>query len=511
MTISKFKRACIMGMCITAMSSGAVFASTPKYEILPIRNIEIGAENTALSQKHREIDTYLFKENSKEIEARGFKVIYTGPREDYIEIGILPFNQENADFLYELFGKDMVKVVGGEEAYILPIFIEKDPGVIPIQYNPNIKNMPISNAGVRLLINSQWIEADVAPFIENSRTMVPVRGVMEQIGAVVEWDADNMAVNVASDGINIRLTIGNDIAKITKNVAGVTIEEEVKLDVAATIVEGRTFVPARFVAETLGARVDWDATNNVVSICTEENNLIIGIERPVNYEIIQAETIENQQLIKWYEENHKNEGIYQFTEGKLHYVLVAGGERSTGGYEMKINSITQVSEKITYIDAQLITPAKDDFVTQAITYPHTLVRFEKPDNSEVMVDVSEVTPGEIIVGEIGPSLEEMGKSIKLDAVKEMKMFSLMQQELKIFSNTEIKDIIEKLNTSPTYNGPILMMLAGNSVTIKLEGNNSIQLTSYGNEEHVIVSGEIDGEHFGYCVVNSEVGRLLLDK
>ena len=489
MTISKFKKTCIMGMCITAISSGAVFASTPKYEVLPIRNIEIGAENKALSEKHREIDIYVFKENSKEIEARGFMVTHTGPIEDYIQIGILPYSQENADFLYELFGKDMVKVVEGKQAY----------------------TVPSENNGIRLLINNQWIEADVAPFIENSRTLVPVRSIMENIGAVVEWDAENQVVSVVSDNISIQLTIGEDVAKVTKTIEGVTLEEAVKLDAAAKIVEGRTFVPARFVAETLGAKVDWDATNNVVSICIEENNLIIGIERPINYEIIQTETLENQELAKWYEENHKSEGIFKFTDGKWQYVLVAGGEKSTGGYEMKIDSITQVSANISYIGASLITPAKDDFVTQALTYPHVLVRFEKAGNSEVMVDVSEITHSEIIVGEIGPSLEEMGNAIKVDSIKEMKMYSLMQQELKVFSEAEIKDIIEKLNTSPTYNGPILMMLAGNSVSIKLEGNNSIQLTSYGNEDHVIVSGEINGEFFGYCVVNSDIGRLLLDK
>ena len=438
-------------------------------------------------------------------------VIHIPIIEDYIEIGILPYSQENADFLYEKFGKILVKVVEGQQAYTLPLLIGSDPGVGPVEYKPISENNLINNTGIRLLINNQWVEVDVAPFIENSRTLVPVRGVMEKIGAVVEWDADNQVVSVVSDNINIQLTIGEDVAKITKTIDGVTHEEIVKLDVTAKIVEGRTFVPARFIAETLGAKVDWDAKNDVVTIELEEQNIIVGIERPISFEAVDTIKLENQELEKWYKENYKNEGIFSYTDGKWQYVLVAGGEQSTGGYSVQINSMTQMSEKSVYIDALLIAPAKDDFVTQALTYPNALVRFEKAGEIEVMGDVSKVTAGEVIVGEEGLSLEELGKAIDIEAIKEMKLYSLMQAELKTFSKEEIMDIVAKLNSSPTYDGPILMMLAGNSVTIKIDGDNSIKLTSYGNQEHVIVSGEIDGEFYSYCVVNSEIGRLLLDK
>jgi hypothetical protein len=42
-----------------------------------------------------------------------------------------------------------------------------------------------------------------------------------------------------------------------------------KIDVAPVIVNGRTLVPARFLAETFDAQVGWDGTNRIVTITTQ--------------------------------------------------------------------------------------------------------------------------------------------------------------------------------------------------------------------------------------------------
>jgi len=93
---------------------------------------------------------------------------------------------------------------------------------------------------------------------------------------------------------------------------------------------------------------------------------------------------------------------------------------------------------------------------------------------------------------------------------EMVMYSIIGEEVKTFSREEALDIIDSLNTSPTYNGPYLMMLAGNNIRIVFEGGDEISLTSYGNKEHVLVNGEVDGISYSYCVVSPDVGSLLLD-
>ncbi len=418
MNISKFKKVCIVGVCLSAISTGAVFANQQAFEILPIRHMEV--ENMA-------------------------------------------------------------------------------------------PTLPVDKDSVRILLNGQWVETEVAPFVKDGRTLVPIRGIMEKIGAEVKWDDDKGTVYVSAGDIAIELIIGQDIAKITRTVDGVAQLQEVKLDVSAKLVEGISFVPLRFIAEALGAEVGWNEADRVVDITTGDEEIIFEIERPINYDVVDTIKFDNKELQAWFDKNYKKEGFHSFTDGQWHYVLVAGGEQSTGGYSMEINSMTLVSKAIAYIDAKLITPGKEDIVTQALTYPNVLIKFEGEADIEIQGDINKISQDDIIAGEIGPSPTELGKAIDIAAVVEMKMYSLMQKELKTFSKDEIKDIITKINTSPTYDGPVLMMLAGNSITIKLKGDDVIQLSSYGNEEHVLVGGQIDGKSFGYCVVNSEVGRLLLEQ
>ena len=52
----------------------------------------------------------------KDIEEKGFTVSHTVPTEEYVEIGITPYTEENAQYLYSIFGKEQVKVVEGELA-----------------------------------------------------------------------------------------------------------------------------------------------------------------------------------------------------------------------------------------------------------------------------------------------------------------------------------------------------------------------------------------------------------
>lgn len=79
-------------------------------------------------EKQQEIDTYLFEEHKDEIASKGFSVNYTAPSDGFIEIGISPYNQENADYLYEALGKDVIKVVEGTQAVAMD----------NLTYNPNI-------------------------------------------------------------------------------------------------------------------------------------------------------------------------------------------------------------------------------------------------------------------------------------------------------------------------------------------------------------------------------------
>lgn len=90
---------------------------------------------------------------------------------------------------------------------------------------------------------------DVAPVIKNSRTMLPARFVAENLGAKVEWNEEKGLVTVTGNDVTILLTIGSDKATVNG--------KEVSLDSPAFIENDRTYTPVRFIAEALGAKVEW--------------------------------------------------------------------------------------------------------------------------------------------------------------------------------------------------------------------------------------------------------------
>ena len=111
---------------------------------------------------------------------------------------------------------------------------------------------------IKLWINGNYVTTDVAPLIENGRTLVPIRVISESLGKDVEWNAEAKQVLIPNGEIIIAFQIDSntygygDIAK--------------QLDVAPKIINGRTMVPIRAVAESLGINVDWDASNRTVVI-----------------------------------------------------------------------------------------------------------------------------------------------------------------------------------------------------------------------------------------------------
>ena len=93
---------------------------------------------------------------------------------------------------------------------------------------------------------------DIAPFIKNSRTMVPFRAIGTIFGAEVNWDGINRVVTYKKNDIRIEIPIGTNFVYINGN--------KVSIDQGAVIESGRSFVPVRFISEQLGAIVKWNSS-----------------------------------------------------------------------------------------------------------------------------------------------------------------------------------------------------------------------------------------------------------
>jgi hypothetical protein len=112
---TKLMKAIMLGLCLSAFSTGVALAETvdsSTYEI------QIESVNSELLDLQSKIDKYIFDTNAKELEEKGFSATYTAPVDNYIEIGITPYSEKNADYLYDVFGKDQIKVIDGQAAVL---------------------------------------------------------------------------------------------------------------------------------------------------------------------------------------------------------------------------------------------------------------------------------------------------------------------------------------------------------------------------------------------------------
>lgn len=110
-----------------------------------------------------------------------------------------------------------------------------------------------------IMANGQPVKCDVPPYIDSSgRTMVPVRFVVEALGAGVEWQEAEKKVLIRGAGREIELVIGSRSALVDG--------EQWDMDTVPVLKNDRTMVPLRFIGEALGISVDWLAETRTVDI-----------------------------------------------------------------------------------------------------------------------------------------------------------------------------------------------------------------------------------------------------
>lgn len=157
-------------------------------------------------------------------------------------------------------------------------------GMVTTGTQPTQPTPPATNE-IKVLLNGTPVTFDQAPIIEAGRTLVPMRAIFEAMGATVEWEQATQTVTGTKGDIIIKMTIGNPV--MTVNGKAIT------LDVAPKVLNGRTLVPVRAVAESFDADVKWDGTTQTVIITTAGTGDSVGapIVTPVEPENPDSPTV----------------------------------------------------------------------------------------------------------------------------------------------------------------------------------------------------------------------------
>ncbi|QHI72912.1 copper amine oxidase N-terminal domain-containing protein [Aminipila terrae] len=126
--------------------------------------------------------------------------------------------------------------------------------------------VPITSfaGNINVLVDNSKVNFLSDPIIKNGTTLVPMRQIFEALGAKVEWVPESKQVKANLNSTTIILTIGSNTAQVSGS--------NVKLSACPEIINGNTYVPPRFIAESLGAKVEWDNQTKTVVITTKNKD-----------------------------------------------------------------------------------------------------------------------------------------------------------------------------------------------------------------------------------------------
>jgi hypothetical protein len=133
-----------------------------------------------------------------------------------------------------------------------------------------IFSLPVFAAStISVVVDNKPVTFDTQPFIENGRTLVPLRAIAESAGMKVDYDEKNRTVTLTKTDklLKIPLDTNNPYVEGKTHVVTLKLEDNmatidgsnIQLDVPARVVEGRTVVPLRFISEAMDMDVIWSS------------------------------------------------------------------------------------------------------------------------------------------------------------------------------------------------------------------------------------------------------------
>lgn len=120
------------------------------------------------------------------------------------------------------------------------------------------KSQYVNDDNIKIFINNSLVNIKEAPIIENNCILVPIKGVLESLGASVDWNQDTNMITIKKNDTTILLTIGQKNVYVNNQIY--------TLDVPAKLINSSTYVPIRFISENLGLDIDWNNKDRAIHI-----------------------------------------------------------------------------------------------------------------------------------------------------------------------------------------------------------------------------------------------------
>lgn len=128
------------------------------------------------------------------------------------------------------------------------------------------------NKNIGISVNGNRLSPDSSPYLENSRTFVPIRFIAEALNVTIDWDGSNKTALITDGNNEIALPVGSTAAYV--NGVSYNVDAPIKL------YNDRIYIPIRFVSEFLNCTVEWNQSNYSVNITTAQNqNTTVSVSK----------------------------------------------------------------------------------------------------------------------------------------------------------------------------------------------------------------------------------------
>ena len=239
-------------------------------------------------------------------------------------------------------------------------------GTISTYANDNLNDISIQVDGTYLKLND-------SPKIINGNTLVPLRDISTALNIPINWNENTKTIDIYGKDNKYTLEIDNDIVKSENN-------DTIILNTAPTIINNKTFVPIRFIAESTGTEILWDDYSRTIFITTnkkQKNNDLEKIELSLGSKKIYTGESVSELKKDFGEPSRIEKSIYNldwhiYNHDYSQFIMVAVNDDTVVGYYTNAKGFI-LNEKIQYdmiyddvnIDSQ-ITVYKDSNNNQKI-------------------------------------------------------------------------------------------------------------------------------------------------
>jgi hypothetical protein len=166
----------------------------------------------------------------------------------YVSAGCIRMNNDEVRWLFEQVKLNISVIITSSDLS----FDE-----IALQHNFSLAYTPLDGD---IVIDGVIQQFEQRPVIYKGRTLVPMRSIFEAFGATVGWEKTTQTITATKNELKISHIIHSSEVIVDNKV--------VELEVGSKVKNGHTLVPLRFVAEALGAHIEWDVDTQSIHITT---------------------------------------------------------------------------------------------------------------------------------------------------------------------------------------------------------------------------------------------------